>query len=314
MRRKLLFTSVFVLSIAFSACSRIATPAQVVPNSKQEAASEKLVEAKPTTLPATPEPVNKPDPLLPADPQEISFKASDGQELMGYYYPSASDKPGPLVVLMHWVVGDMSDWYEIAPWLQNRGLINPFKSPSKFGWLNPTWFPTISPDQSFGVFIFTFRDCAPFPVGCKGFDKAGWILDAQAAMEKAAELEGVDATRIAAIGSSIGADAVVDACAWVNAQQPGACRGALSLSPCNCLKNSYYENVKKLGELPEPPAVWCFADEKEIFQCQLAGKIGNPSFKISEFPGGGHGNSLLNQNVEPSAMQGILDFLSTALK
>ena len=47
--------------------------------------------------------------------------------LKGYYYPSASDQPAPLVVLMHWVMGDMSDWYEIAPWLQNRGLENPFR-------------------------------------------------------------------------------------------------------------------------------------------------------------------------------------------
>ena len=75
--------------------------------------------------------------ILPPEPQEITFKASDGQALTGYYYPAAVS-PAPVVVFMHWVGGDLSDWYEVAPWLQNRGLKNPFTNPGSEPWWDPT--------------------------------------------------------------------------------------------------------------------------------------------------------------------------------
>jgi hypothetical protein len=212
---------------------------------------------------------------------------------------------------MHWAGGDMGDWFEIAPWLQNRGLENPFDTPTGYYWWDPSWFPPLSDDLSYGVFIFSFRGCTPFPEGCRTMEIDGWTLDAQAALQKAATLEGIDPTRIAAIGSSIGADGAVDACAWFNTQQPGACRGALSLSPGDYLNISYTKMVKQLGELAESVPAWCFASKKEIAVCNDAEKAGNPLFKKIEFPGGDHGNMLLSRILEPSAMQGILDFLTT---
>jgi dienelactone hydrolase len=312
MKRLPFFTSVFVLTISILACSSTIS-AQKTPEPEPVAISGKPVEVQPTTEPAIPIPVKITEPLLPAYPQEVNFEASDGQKLRGYYYPSASDQPAPLVVLMHWVISDMSDWYEIAPWLQNRGLKNPFGSPTGYGWLDPTWFPDIPDEKSFGIFIFSFRNCWPYPVGCKGFYKEGWTLDAQAALQKAAELEGVDPERITAIGSSIGADAVVAACALVNAQQPGSCKAALSLSPCNCLKLTYRKTVEMMSKTPGSPLVWCFADETDIIKCKLAEDVGNPAFSIFEFPGGGHGNYLLRSIVEPSVMQGVLDFLDASI-
>ena len=78
------------------------------------------VESPPTQPPVIPP--------LPPEPQEITFQASDGQTLRGYYYPAAVN-PAPLVVFMHWMGGDMSDWYKIAVWVHNRGLKNPFPNP-----------------------------------------------------------------------------------------------------------------------------------------------------------------------------------------
>ena len=68
-----------------------------------------------------------------------------------------------------------------------------------------------------------------------------------------------------------------------------------------------------MGEVPGSPPVWCFADDKDKFKCELAADAGNPAFSIFEFPGGGHGNDLLSSYVEPSAMQGLLDFLDEAI-
>ena len=78
------------------------------------------VESPPAQPPGTPP--------QPPEPQEITFQASDGQTLRGYYYPAAVN-PAPLVVFMHWMGGDMSDWYKIAVWVHNRGLKNPFPNP-----------------------------------------------------------------------------------------------------------------------------------------------------------------------------------------
>ena len=315
--RFIFFTSFYILVCLITSCSVNATSLQFTPATESKAISNPKVDAT-STIPtavtsATPASSKESQPLLPAHPQEINFEAADGQKLKGYYYPSASDQPAPLVVLMHWIMGDMSDWYEIAPWLQNRGLENPFGSPAGYGWLNPVWFPDIPDEKSYGVFIFSFRDCEPSPTGCNAFNKEGWTLDAQAALQKAAELDGVDPDRIAAIGSSIGADAVVAACGLVNAQQPGSCKGALSLSPCNCLKISYRKTVEMMGETPGSPPVWCFADDIDKFKCELAADVGNPAFSIFEFPGGGHGNYLLSSYVKPSAMQGLLDFLGKSI-
>ncbi len=249
---------------------------------------------------------------LPPKPQEIAFQAADGQPLTGYYYPAAVT-PAPLVVFMHWVRGNLSDWYEIAVWLQNRGQANPFPSPADMPWWAPSWFPPIPAERSYGVFIFSFRDCRPFDAGCAGWTPDLWLLDAQAAMQTAAALEGVDPARIAAIGSSIGADGAADACAWLNEQQPGSCKGALSLSPGGYLGIPYPNVVRQLGENQPPIAAWCLADETEIGFCNAASNSGNTAFRVIEVPGGDHGNMLLRPNLDPLPMKLLLEFLEETL-
>lgn len=244
-------------------------------------------------------------------PQEIVFTASDGQELLGYFYPACA-KEAPVVVLMHWIGGDKSDWYEIAAWLQNRGLDNPFENPGSNAWWDESWFPVIDPEISYNVFIFSFRGCEPYQTGCRERDLAGWLLDANAAMLKASELAGVDPGRVAVIGSSIGADGAADGCLWLNEQKPGACRGALSLSPGSYLGVSYPDVVQELGQLANAPQIWCLADENEIAICDYAAGS-NPNFKSIQIAGGGHGNELLRPGLTPSPMESILDFLETAL-
>jgi hypothetical protein len=82
---------------------------------------------------------------LPPDPQIVTITTEDNFTLTGYYYPAAIEN-APVVVLMHWMKGDHNDWNEVAVWLQNRGLKNPFENPgdaAQFRWWDPSWFPTI---------------------------------------------------------------------------------------------------------------------------------------------------------------------------
>jgi hypothetical protein len=297
-----LLIAVFILA----ACEKGSTPV-VVSTEPQTGGS-----VAPSPIPPTATPTAKPPagpPALAPDPQEITFQASDGQELRGLYYPAAVN-PAPVVVFMHWVSGNMSDWYEIAVWLQNRGQANPFPNPGIEPWWNPTWFPAVPADRSYGVFIFSFRDCAPANAGCAHWTPDVWLLDSQAAMLKATELEGVDPARIVAIGSSVGADGAPDGCFWLNEQKPGSCQGALSLSPGSYMNIPYPDAVRNLGGSVPLAAAWCLADPEEIAICNTAAEVDNPAFRAIEIPNGQHGNMLLRPGLDPLPMQLILDFLA----
>jgi hypothetical protein len=280
--------------------------------------ADTTADAVPPTAASTPEslPTPKPSPqALP--PREIVFQASDGQELHGRYYPAAVS-PAPVVVLMHWVNGDMSDWNEVAPWLQNTGYKNTFPNclegtdAEQGKWWDPSWFPPVPAGASYGVFVFSFRNHEPCR-GATAFTPDEWLLDAQAALRKAAQLEGADPKRIAAIGSSIGADGAVDACYWLNDRTPDSCLGALSLSPGGFLGIPYSEAVAALGEEENPKAVWCLADPSEIGACRQVPESSNAEYRIIEIKNGGHGNFLMVPEAEPSTMQMILDFLKEVL-
>lgn len=290
---KKLIPFLFIFLIALAACGSNGTEEAVAPEATGELESTPAEEGG----------------VLPPEPQEVTFLASDGQALSGYYYPAAVS-PAPLVVLMHWVGGNMSDWYEIAPWLQNRRLDNPFDNPGTETWWDPSWFPAVPAEASYGVFIFSFRDCAPYDAGCAGMTPEAWLLDAQAAMETAWELEGVDPTKVVAIGSSIGADGAADGCAWLNEQHPGACQGALSLSPGGYLGVPYHEVVGALGGTEPATAAWCLADEVEVGICEGVDAASNTAFKIYTIPGGSHGTWMLKPDLDPLPLQLILDFLA----
>lgn len=285
--------------------SRQVTPiALIAPATITPAATNQPAQTSTPVLITTPH-------ILQPDPQPVTFKTSDGTELHGYYYPAAVN-PAPLVVMMHWAGDDMSAWYEVAVWLQNRGMQNPFPNPGdplQFRWWDPTWFPEVPADQSYGVFIFTFRGCSPFKTGCVRFDTTGWLEDAQAAMITARELEGVDPNKIVAIGSSIGGDGAADGCLYLQNLYPGSCRGALSLSPDSYLTLKYDEVISELGQAEPPIAVWCLAAPFQFAPCKRAENTGNTAYASYEIPNGQHGTSLLRPDLDPLPMQLILEFL-----
>ena len=247
---------------------------------------------------------------LPPEPQKITFKAEDGMELQGLYFPGAHN-PSPMLVLMHWVGGDMSDWYEIAYWIQNRGG----KSPEKVDlpWRDSSWFPVQESDDSWGVFIFTFRDCEG---GCKQMSTAilkNWLKDAKAAVFKAHELEGVDPNMIITAGASIGADAAVDACYLLNEKFSGACRGAFPISPGSYLTLPFGDMVKKLGSLKPATSVKCLYSEQDEESAKVAKPLKEKNYIKLEYAGKRHGMSLIGPKVKPvvlSELKGFLDALN----
>lgn len=321
MKTKIAYTMLMcVLMIAsLAACSK-AEPTPISTAAPTEATAEPAaVETVPPpaeTSAPTAEPTSAPAveaTVLPPDPQIITITTDDNFTLTGYYYPAAVEN-APVVVLMHWMVGDHNDWNEVAVWLQNRGIKNPFENPGSETWWDPTWFPAVPAEKSYAVLTFSFRGCQPSPAGCQSAQRANWLKDAQAVMQFARGLEGVDPNRIAAIGSSIGADGAANGCQMLNEEFPGACQGALSLSPGDYLGVSYVNTIKQLGSSDPAAAAWCLADPGEFKICESAAKSGNTAFESYSITNGNHGNVLMSPDLDPLPMQLILDFLDEVLK
>ena len=225
--------------------------------------------ASPTSSPTlAPAPTDTPTPdvtstpsitptvILPAQPREITFEAGDGVELKGLYYPPDAPQ-APVLVLMHWARGDQQEWASIAGWVQNRGQV---ESTGNRFWESPGWFPDFPSELSLGVFTFTFRDCQG---GCQGWSSAGWLLDARAAVEAAANLPGADPRRILTAGASIGADGAVDACDWWNEQGAGRCLGAFAISPGSYLTVPYEQAGSSLLASDPAAQVYCLFDRRD---------------------------------------------------
>jgi dienelactone hydrolase len=323
--RGILPLSLLIISaLALTGCGTSTPTTQAVSPTKPPA--DKPATSEPTTAPPTeaPEPGGEPSkPALPAEPQRIEFTASDGKNLVGHYFPAAVN-PSPTVILMHWARGDQRDWTAIAPWLQNRpdelaatpdwaDAIGP-DCGSPFGgpWLDPSWFPPMPDDLSYGVFIFDFRDFCESEAGLS--DPSEWTLDAAAAFETVASLPGVDPSRIAAIGASIGADGAPDGCLLHN-QESDTCLGGFSLSPGDYLQGrhftpSYTQVVQEL-EAHEPPApVWCLAAENDTPSWEVCNAATGAHYERYLYDGDAHGMLLIVPEIEPNPLDLILDFLA----
>ena len=250
--------------------------------------------AEPTDEPApTLEPTEAPPAGPPADPQEIEFQASDGVTLKGRYYPAAFEG-APVIVLMHWAGGDRNDWNEIAFWLQNRGLNGTSPNLGTTPWLDPSWFPAMPAGKSYAVFTFSFRG---YEDNLNG-GPADWLLDAQAGVQAARQFGG----RVVAIGASIGADGAVDGCG------AGNCLGALSLSPGNYLNLAYAEAVQTMDEAGNPTR--CFFSVGDNAAAEACGSASGDHYQTTQWPDDRHGMRLLEPQVDPSAMQMIIEFLA----
>lgn len=287
------------------ACTPMDQPADVT------AVTEKMAEN-------TSEPSATPDDLptqvsegiqvgIPVDAQMVTFTSTDGTVLQGVYYPPETG-PSPVVVLMHqYPLDHETEWFAIAPWLQNRGLTDTVIR-GEMPWGDPDWFPVVPDDLKVGVFIFTFRGCKG---GCQnaGFsiaEGAVWAEDARAALLTAATLPGADAGKIIAVGTSIGADGAVDGC--LLAEEDGLhCAGAMSWSPGSYLKMPFGEAVGSLTEAGIP--VRCFAGEGDNQSAETCRSYSGDGYEIEIDPSGNHGIDLVNPDLNIDTLNLLLVFL-----
>ena len=277
MKKKISFLTLLVLILG--SCSPYAT------------------DESPVTVPEVHSPTDTPQPLptstapFPIDFQRIEFNAEDGAALVGYHYP-AQVSNSPVVVLMHWAPGDQRDWTNIGivDWLTHKSLDG---------------FASEFPSVHVSVFTFDFRG-----YGESGgqFDPAGWLMDAKAAYKIAMSLPGVDPEKVVGIGSSIGADAVVDACGNI-------CKGALSLSPGGYLNIPYKEAVASLSQAENPVVILCVASDGDRESAPACESASGGLYQSLIYPGNLHGTEFLMPNsTRPEIIEKISEWLSAALE
>jgi pimeloyl-ACP methyl ester carboxylesterase len=256
MSRKILFLALCLLVLI--SCSPVAT-------------DEPIDTATETFAPAdTPQPTATKPPAQSTEPQRVEFNAKDGTALIGYHF-AAPNSNSPVVVLMHWANGDQQEWVDIGivDWLTHKNL---------------NGFADQFPSTPYSVFTFDFRG---FGESGGQFNPAGWLLDAKAAYETAMSLAGVDPTKIIGIGSSIGADAVVNACGTL-------CKGALSLSPGGYLGVPYNDAVASLSQNPANRAnILCIASEDDRESAPACQSASGERYQSIVYPESLHGTEFL---------------------
>ena len=241
------------------------------------------------------EPEGTPVPTaLPVDPLNLKFETSDGVELDGEFW-APTYTVAPAVVLMHQYTMDHNiEWIGIAPWLQNRGLAQYVRSGGEL-WSDPRWFAPMIEGIDFGVFTFTFRNCLG---GCKEDSvesRDEWILDAVTAIESAASFNTIDNNRILVVGTSIGADAAVNACARLIDSEDVTCIGVVSLSPGSYLGEEYDEKVQELTDAGIP--VRCVAAEEDTLSAETCQSVEAEGYESIITEGSAHGIRLFDPSL-----------------
>ncbi len=243
-------------------------------------------EAQPTQVDATPVPTP-----LPLDPLNIKFLTADGVELDGEFW-AGTYPDTPVVVLMHQYPMDHNiEWVALAPWLQNRGLAAYVRSGNE-PWSDPSWFSQMIEGLDLNVFTFTFRNCLG---GCSEDSvqsREEWIIDAVAAIESAASFIAVDKEKVIVLGTSIGADAAVDACARLLDSEKATCIGVVSLSPGNFLGEAFDEKVLALTEAGIP--VKCVAAEGDTLSADTCSGVEAEGYESIVTNGSAHGIRLFD--------------------
>ena len=245
--------------------------------------------------------------ILDPDPIDVTFMTEDGKELSGLYYP-ASENPAPVIVLLHWAQGDLTEWDPIALWLQNRGQLN--RTPDfNDSWKSSDWFPENKMEGSLGVFVFTLRNCEG---GCQFYQPAEWLLDIEAAMRTAAQLQGVDKTKILTAGASIGADGALYGCAWINKTGTGKCLGSYSLSPASLLTIPYDQLVGEVIAAEPPSQVYCLyglRDDASVETCSGLTEIHTVDYGYIE----NHGLELFQSVKPPDPLDLLIEFIEISI-
>lgn len=294
--KKLWLMILMVLLVSMNACvqqeAEVADPTAITEPTSEIASSDEEDPVEESGAPTEAIAI-QPTPL-PVEPLAFRFVTNDGATIDGDFYPPAYPN-APVVILMHQYPMDHNiEWIAIAPWLQNRGMTANVRSGGE-PWTDPNWFSPMNDGFDFAVFTFTFRNCLG---GCREDSvdsREEWINDASAAIEAVASFRFVDPSRILVVGTSIGADAAVNACERMLDIEGINCSGVVSISPGNYLEQDFSSSVKALTQAGIP--VRCVASEGDALSAETCQDFEGTGYQAVIADGNDHGVRLFDPSL-----------------
>ncbi len=229
-------------------------------------------------------PTNSPSPTFAAH-ELVSYQTEDGVRIVAEFLSPGDVASPPVVILLHQFGGDRGQWADLVPVLVDNG------------------YAVLAPDlRSFGESTKAVRDGREENYELS--DLNDMVKDVAAALDWLQARNGIDVTRIAVIGASVGANI-----AYVAAGAFPDVKTAVSMSP-----NASPQGGALLGRnVPgfSPRSVLFMSDQREATDARdLAENVADP-VAVKVYSGAvAHGVALLDN---PQAVQDILDWLSRTL-
>ena len=214
-------------------------------------------------------PALPPLPLAGADRGNVSYRTSDGIQVVATFTPPATAPPWPAVVLMHQYQGTRAQWDDLTPDLLAAGLA------------------VLAPDaRAHGESLRRVRADGGYDIETdRANTLGGWPDDVAAAVAWLTARSDVDPNRIGVGGASVGANT-----AWIASSVLPAVRRAVAVSgrfePGRVLMGENIPNFQPRGVLFQ-------TDREEALQSQaLFSRTAEPrQVKVYDTPG--HGIELL---------------------
>jgi photosystem II stability/assembly factor-like uncharacterized protein len=234
--------------------------------------------------------------------QEFFLSGPNGDTFPVVYYPPSTSS-APAVILMHQVNMDLFQWDAIARWLW-KGDISEYTD-KEHPWLDSSWFPDNTLEERPAVFVFTYRECNN---GCGSPDSRKVLNDAQTVINYAINQPEIDADRITVVGTSVSADAALDACFLMYRESGFECENVVSLSPGSYLDFEYVSVVKEMKK--SDTNVYCYASRADSESADLC--MGNrPSDSYYYFVGKGlqHGVELFAPDYEVNMLEELIKLI-----
>jgi pimeloyl-ACP methyl ester carboxylesterase len=238
-----------------------------------------------------------------SEAQRITFTTEDEVELVGYFYPTW--KPNaPVLVLMHQRYGTQRMWFDekssLVQWLQNWPTADGAEpTPSSQGML-----PVLIPELGYNVFTVDFRGHGE-SAGSLPADPQTYLIDARAAYKAARSLPGVHPRQVLGFGTSIGADAVVDAC-------ENLCAGAFSISPGSWLNVDYAQAARQMLDAGKPiRCMYAINDHPSPATCESVPR--SHLYQVFAYAGSKHGMTfLVPRKMEMDFGPNLINFILQA--
>ncbi|MCH7811811.1 MAG: alpha/beta fold hydrolase [Chloroflexi bacterium] len=217
--------------------------------------------------------------------EAVSYQTEDGVIIVAEFLEPGNVSEPPIVILLHQFGGSRGQWAGLAPALFERG------------------YAVLAPDlRSFGASDRAVRDGRQVPYELTNLDEM--VLDVAAALAWLEARSGIDTSRIAVIGASVGANI-----AYVSSGAFDAVDTAIAMSPSASTGGSVL-----LGrDVPDfsPRSVLFMSDERESGEARtLAATVAEP-VETKVYGGAtAHGVALL---ANEQTVQDIFDWLAEHL-